>query len=428
MTPEQKLAALLKEGNDLRIKSKSAPLSDDDQTRAVEIAAEAADVRATIARTKQATDALSSMGEPTQDSADENPQLRGTRKAATLGQMFVQSKSYDDFKAEHPSGVESHAGKETPIRLKAVDNVARRYAQKDLLTTGTMDNDNVVRTNEVDDLVFRPERRLLEVITRGTTALTHFEYRQVIGKTNNAAIVAEATTSAQPTANTTTGVLEYPAGSGLKPLSTLSTRVQDAKAYTYADGMEVTNQELSDDGVIQSLIDSTLAENLEIEMENILLNGSGVDGEPAGIMNTTGVLQQAFVTDAPTSVRKALTQLRTTSGAQIRGVLLNPEDDEAWDLLKDLDGRYLGNGPFGTGPGTAWGYERIISQAIPVGQAIIGDFKTIHLLQREALTILAFNQHLDFARRNLTYIRAELRALQLIRNAAKLCVVDLVAG
>src|SRR5690606_6636289 len=111
---------------------------------------------------------------------------------------------------------------------------------------------------------------------------------------------------------------------------------------------------------------------------------------------TTGVLQQAFVTDMPTSIRKAITKLRTTSGANIRGVLLNPEDDEAWDLLKDSHGDWIGNGPFGQGPGSAWGYERIVSQAIPVGQALIGDFSTIHLLQKDPLEILAFNQHKDF--------------------------------
>jgi hypothetical protein len=74
-----------------------------------------------------------------------------------------------------------------------------------------------------------------------------------------------------------------------------------------------------------------------------------------------------------------------------------------------------------------WGYERIVSQSIAVGQAIIGDFKTIQLLDLEPLSIEAFNQHKDYAQRNLTYIRAEKRAVQLIRNPAKLCIVDLTA-
>lgn len=410
MGPKEKLAALNKEAAELKIKAAGEDFTEADADRAIEIAKEHGEVTATIARMDAATVALSQFGGATQDNTDEAPTVR---KTGSLGERFIQSAGYTDFKKSHPSGV----GKDTPISIKA-QNVGPRFVSKaDPIQTGVQGNAAAVRTGEVDDLVYRPERRLLEVITRGTTNLPWFQYRQVIGKTNNASIVAEA--------KTTTGT---DAAGGLKPLSTLTTQTADAKAYTYADGMEVTNQELTDDGIMQSLIDSTLAENLEIEIENILLNGAGTADEPAGILATSGVLQQAFVTDVPTTIRKAITLLRTTSGANIRGVLLNPTDDEAWDLLKDAEGRYLGNGPFGSGPGTAWGYERISSQAIPVGQALVGDFSTIHLLQLEALTILAFNQHKDYAQRNLTYIRAEERLVQLIRNAARLCLVDLTAG
>ena len=61
---------------------------------------------------------------------------------------------------------------------------------------------------------------------------------------------------------------------------------------------------------------------------------------------------------------------------------------------------------------------------VAVGKAIMGDFTTIHLLVREALKIQAFNQHKDFAQRNLNYVRAELRALQLLRAPARLVVAS----
>jgi hypothetical protein len=413
MTPEQRLAALLAEAETLKAKAQGPDFTEQDADRAVEISKEIGELRTTIEKKKAATEALNGLGGVAHDSADDAPAASTKTKGLSIGERFVQSDAFQAFKAAHPKPV----GKDTPISIKA-EGLGRLRARK-VLTTGTTGNAAPERIDDVDDLVFRPERRLLEVITRGTTNSPWFQYRQVIAKTNNAAVVAEATT------NSGTGT-----AGGVKPLSDLTTQTADAKAVTYADGMEVTNQELADDGVIQSLIDSTLRENLEITVEDTLINGdSGTNpDEPDGILHTTGVLQQAFATDAPTSIRKAITKLRTTSGAQIRGVLLNPEDDEAWDLLKDLEGRYLGAGPFGSGPRTAWGYERIESQAIEVGQAIIGDFSTIHLLDYEALAILAFNQHKDYAQRNLTYIRAELRATQLIRNAAKLCVVDLTAG
>lgn len=415
MDPKAKLAALNLEAAALRKKAleNAGDFTEADVARAEAIAKEHGDLTELIQRQKSAADSLVFAGSGESSQENDEP-AGGTNIGKTIGQRFVKSSGYQGFRKAHPTGV----GKDTPISIKA-ENVGGVIAKVDPAPLGTAGagNARAVRTNEIDDLVYRPERRLLDLITRGTTDLPWFQYRQVISKTNNASIVAEATDTTGTTPAT-----------GLKPLSTLTTKTAEAKAYTYADGMEVTNQELSDDGVMTALIDSTLTENLEIEIENVLLNGAGTADEPAGIFNTTGILQQAFATDVPTTVRKAITKLRNASGANIQGVLLNPEDDETWDLLKDLQGRYLGNGPFASGPSTAWGYERINSQAIPVGQAIAGDFKTIHLLQLEPLSILAFNQHKDYAQRNLSYVRAEERAVQLLRNAARLIIMDLVAG
>lgn len=417
MDPKLELKALLAEAAELRTKTASADFSEADANRAAEVVKRIGELNVIIKRIDDTAMALNAIGGGTVVEKDEDEGRSGQESPGrTVGERFVKSEAYKNFRKTHPSGV----GKDTPISIKAEHiggGPIRRKADPAPLDSGATGNARAVRTNDVDDLVYRPERRLLDLITRATTNLPYFQYRQIISKTNNAAIVAEATSTTGTTPAT-----------GLKPLSTLVTKTADARAYTYADGMEVTNQELSDDGIIQSLIDSTLTENLEIEIENILLNGAGTADEPAGILHTTGVLQQAFVKDVPTTVRKAITKLRTTSGAPIRGVLLNPEDDETWDLLQDSQGRYLGAGPFAAGPSTAWGYERINSQSIQVGQAIAGDFSTIHLLQLEALSVLAFNQHKDYAQRNLTYIRAEERAVQLIRNAARLCVIDLTAG
>ena len=422
MDPKKELQRLATEAQELRAKAADTAKewTDADEARVTEIVDRQKELTELIAKRENAAKSLDQFAaapaRQEQTNEDTNP---GAAKATTLGEAFVQSKAYKSLQENHPSGI----AKGTPINVEAKHIGPRQYRGKaGLLTSGGVGNPAPVRTGEVDDLVYRAPRRLLDVVTRGTTNLPWVEYRQVVSKTNNAAIVPEAETS-----DPIDGTEVTAAQGGLKPISTLTTQVAEAKAFTYADGMEVTNQELTDDGIIQSLINGTLTENLDILIEDMLLNGSGTAGEPTGILATTGVLQQAFATDVPTSIRKAITKLRTTSGAQIRGVLLNPEDDEAWDLVKDSHGDWVGNSPFNPNPGTAWGYERIESQAIPVGQALIGDFSTIHLLALEALSIQAFNQHRDFAQRNLVYIRAELRAMQLIRNAAKLCVVDLTA-
>ena len=413
MDPKQKLAALNAEAAALRTKAlnDAAGFSEADAARVTEIVKERGEITALLERQKNAAEALSFAVEAgdLQSSEEQAPAPR-TSKARTLGEAFVDSDVFKEFKKANPHG----AAKGTDIRLKASKLGIRKV---DPLNSDTHGNARAVRTGDVDDLVYRPQRRFLDLVTRGTTNLPWFQYRQIVSKTNNAALVNEAKTSTGTTPAT-----------GLKPLSTLTTQTAEAKEYTYADGMEVTNQELSDDGIMKALIDSTLTENLDILTERVLLHGAGTADEPAGVFNTTGVLQVAFDTDVPTTIRKAITKLRRTSGAQIRGVALNPEDDEAWDLLKDLDGRYLGGGPFAAGPSTAWGYERIDCEALEPGQAIAGDFSTIHLLDLDALAIEAFNQHKDYAQHNLVYVRAEQRKVQLIRNAARLAIIDLAAG
>jgi hypothetical protein len=416
VTPKEKLAALRAEAATLTTKAQAGTLTEEEATRAPLCVKEISDTNDLIMKQLNAAQSLAGLG-----ALDDQPgggvqkDDSGVTLSGSIGERFIKSEAYQNFVKSNPNmGVRDNSGEGTPINITAKNIGPGKMVRKAALDTVATGNARAVREAGITDLVYRQPRTLLDLITRGRTNLPWFQYRQLVTKTNNAAIVAEAANTAG------VGVT-----GGVKPLSTLTTATAEAKAFTYADGVEVTNQELSDDGIISTLIDSLLTENLDLKLEDVILNGLGTADEPAGIMNTSGVLAQAFATDVPTTLRKAITKLRTTSGGSVQAILLNPTDDEAWDLLKDTTGRYLGNGPFGQGPGTAWGFERIASQKIPVGKAVLGDFRQVQLLLLEALSILAFNQHKDYAQRNLTYVRAELRAVQLIRQPAKLCIANL---
>lgn len=416
MTLEELLAKARADAAELRTKAltKAAEFTEEDAENAEKIAKDIGSLEKRIAAKNAASAALGPIGDstPGNTSTTNDDPANAVKSYATAGESFVKSAAYAAFKKEYPNGPSD----EDLFRFKASTggSVVRKAS---VINTEGQGNVVPVRTGEVDDMVYRPETGFLDLITTGNTGIDYWQYRQIISKTNNASIVPEAIT------DDGVGI-----AGGVKPLSTLTTTTATARGHLYADGMEVTNKELRDDGIMSTLIDNTLRENLRLEVERVVLHGAGTDDEPAGLYNTPGVLQQAFAVDAPTSIRKAITKLRITSGAPISAVLLNPEDDEAWDLMKDVDGRYIGAGPFQAGITTAWGQRRIGTLAVPKGQAVIGDFKTIHLLQYAALQVQAFAQHSDFARRNLTYIRAEEEFVQLVRNAARLCIVDLTAG
>ncbi|MER7014554.1 phage major capsid protein [Saccharopolyspora sp. NPDC000359] len=328
--------------------------------------------------------------------------------AATFGEAFVKSAAYQEFRKEHPAGV----GQGTPVNIgrvkvgTAADWFARRKATLDT----TVARIQPVRMPMVD-MIDRDRLTLLDLIDRGQTS-GNFEYVQVTSVTRNAAIVGEG---------------------GLKPISDMATQLADAKVYTYADGYDVTNQLLADAPAFASYMNNELRYSLDSVVEDKLLNGSGANGEPRGLLNTTGVQEQTYTpgTDAKElvrAIRKGITKVTRLQGGQVTAVLMNPEDDEALDLMEDGNQRFYGQGPFGSGPATIWGRPRAISERVPQGTVILGDFKQVALLDREGLSVLAFNQHKDYAQRNMTYVRAELRAAQVIWKPNRLVVVKTVAA
>lgn len=315
----------------------------------------------------------------------------------TIGEAFVHSDAYLAFKnATTPDRTPVRIAK-TRVRVKQDPNP---------LSTALPGAVTPTVLPGYTDITYPKPNIFLDLITRGTTNSAYVQYRQLISVTNNAAAVKEG---------------------AAKPLSELGTQMAEAKEWTCADGIKVTNQELHDDGIISSLINSTLTRNLNAYLEKTILNGdSATDVAQKGILNTTGTQQVAFDTDVFATVRHAKTVL-SNIGTTIQAIVLNPEDNEAIDLMQDKQGRYFGQGPFSAGPSTLWGIPRIESQALPKGTAVMGEFSTVQLLNYVPLTIEAFNQNEDDARHNLTYVRAEERNMLFIREPKRIAVVKLSA-
>lgn len=395
--------------------------TDDEVTRIGEIKSEVDGLDTKIAKADQATktlDDLSKVDPEDQVVDDVDVTVTGQPKAAKgrFGETFVKSPEFERFRKDYPSGVGN--GSVVNIGRVKAGTMSEWMSHRKGLTTEIAHVPNI-RMPMVDQ-VDRDRLTLLDLISRGTTG-GNFEYLQVVGVDRGAAIVPE---SVQATEGENEG--EW-TDAGLKPLSNITTELADAKVFTYADGYEVTNQLLSDAPALASYLNNELDYSLDNVVEHYLLNGEGSNGEPTGLLNTTGVQEQAFDTDMVTTIRKAITRV-TRLGGSVTAVLMSPEDDEAWDLLQDGNDRYYGLGPFGSGPGTAWGRPRATSERLSPGQVILGDFRQIALLDREGLSIQAFNQHRDFAQRNLTYVRAELRAAQVIWRPNRLVVASVANG
>jgi HK97 family phage major capsid protein len=406
MNLKAQLAALQAELLSIKTAAQSAKrdFTDDELTQIEAKSAEATDLKARIERIEASEKSLAGLIDG--GKADDSAEKGGDDDTQTpLGERFMKSDPYQRFLKSGTPGVGS------PILIDTVriGSMKEFFANRKAGLTSDVARVQPVRVPTVD-LVDRPQLSLLDLISRGQTG-GNFEYVQIVSVTRNAAIVAESTSGTDNV---------------LKPVSELTTALADAKVYTYADGYEVTNQLLADAPAFATYMDNELRYSLDGVVEDKLLHGSGVNGEPKGLFNTSGVQELEFTGAEPVdfvkAVRKGITKVTRLQGGRVDAVLINPEDEEAIDLMQDGVERFYGQGPFGTGPATLWGRARVLSEAVEPGSFILGDFKQIALLDREGLSIQAFNQHKDFAQRNRTYVRAELRAAQVVWKPARLVI------
>lgn len=341
----------------------------------------------------------------------------------TFGEAFVKSDAFKSFEKEYPSGI----SKGSPVNIPRVKVGERgawgqaRSGQK-ALTFGQ------ARTQPTRfptiDLVERDRLSILDLIDTTGSTDGDFDYVQVTGVTRNAKIVGELT-AASPEQD-------------LKPVSDMTTTLADAKVYTYADGYDVTNKLLRNAPAFATYMNGELTYSLDNLIEEKLLNGSGTNGEPRGILTTSGIQSQTYTAAALDSdgmpsdatakafiraVRLAILKVTRLQGGSVTGIALSPEMDAAMDLLQDNDGRYFSGGPFSQGPNTLWGRPRVTSERLVATHAVLGDWKQVALLDHEGLSVLVFNQHKDYAQRNLNYVRGELSAAQAIWKPNRLAHV-----
>lgn len=328
-----------------------------------------------------------------------------------LGQRFIRGKAYEEW---HKGAEALGVGGDIRIAKTHVGTMRDYFDAKAGTAIGTpIAHPQNVRMPAVD-LVNRPAITLLDYISRGTTS-GDFDYLQITSVTRNTGIVPENTGD--------------DATDTLKPQSTFGTNLESAKVYQYADGYTVTNQLLQDDQAMASFLQGEFDYSFSLKLADMLLNGTGTNGEPKGLLATTGVQAGEWAKaddearNIVIAIRQSLTKLRNV-GASANAILINPADAEKIDLMEDVNKRFMGNGPFSTGPTTVWSRPLVECDQVDEGKIIVGDFKQLALLDRSGLTVEAFNQHKDYAARNLTYVRAELRAAQVVWRPAFFVVLE----
>ncbi|MDO3058484.1 MULTISPECIES: phage major capsid protein [Mycobacteriaceae] len=264
------------------------------------------------------------------------------------------------------------------------------------------------RTDIVEMLGRRP-LRLRDLCAKRRTTSDVVEFVRETSHTNNAAPVPEATSSAAPTAPGSAGPLVNNPNGGYKPEGSWAFEVKQATVKTIAEWVPVSKRALADVAQLEGLINDELQFDIAEAEDNQFLNGDGTGENHTGILNTSGIQTQAFTTDIFTSLRKAITKLRTVGRVQPNAILVSPAVKEQIELTKDEMGRYYYAGPFNTGITTLWGLPVVDSEIMPDTHALPGDFSKAVIWDREQTSITMTDSHADFFIRNLVAVLAEER-------------------
>jgi HK97 family phage major capsid protein len=174
---------------------------------------------------------------------------------------------------------------------------------------------------------------------------------------------------------------------GLKPESAYGiTRIESPLAVIAHLVTGVNRIDLSDAQFLAEFIRGQMLNDLRIEIDDELVNGSAPP-ELIGILNTPGILTQAFATDVLTTLRKAATALQLQNFVP-NGLAIHPTNAEALDLTKDTTGRfYFASSPNDGGASPVWGTRTVVSAALPVNTAILADWSNGILFMREQATV-----------------------------------------
>ena len=339
-------------------------------------------------------------------------------KGMTLGEAFTKSPAYAEFVGQFrkPDGSLKDV---RDLRSGQFDvRSFQEFVGKDLVT-GASDTSGGAfvqpyRYGPVTDLVGQRTLTVRDLCTNLQITSDTFDYVRVTGKTNNAAGVAEATSSADPayTTDGATVTVTPAAGGGYKPESAMTLAVVSTPVETIAHLMPLTRRAAADAPQVRALIDQFLLYGLDEEVEDQILNGDGTSPNLEGILQTTGI---NTVGSAGTDIDAIVDAIRTIRADRRNptAMVIHPNDwySTGFLLAKDSQNRYLLGDPRASVDqlNTLWGLRVVVTEAMTENTALVGDFRQCVVADRMQNTIYVTDSHKDWFARNLLAVLAETR-------------------
>ncbi len=306
----------------------------------------------------------------------------------SLGQMFIDS---DEFKS---------ATTNEPCKV--------RFEAKDITNAGNVATGvsrSVLVPEQQSGMVTPPEQelRIRSLIPVGQTSSNSIRYIRETGYTNNAAAVAEGAT---------------------KPKSELTFGEELASVQKIAHYFRVSMEALDDAPMLRSYIDGRGRYGLLLKEEQDLLNGTGTTPQIHGLLPQATAYDSTIISgytpaNIVDDIRVAKLQVRKAQ-YPASGVVLNPEDWAAIELLKDNDNNYQYSAVTTGAVPRLWGLPVVTSDSMAPGDFLVGAFSLgAQIWDRMGMTVMASTEDGDNFKENMVSILFEKRlALEVSRPEA----------
>lgn len=350
------------------------------------------------------------------DEAAQNVEKQRTRMARAH-ELLASNEFQSYLRAIAPNG---QVSENTPVGSPKFQLSGRMLppAKNTLITGGSTSGGAFFQTDYQNDLYVpyvQPGLTVRDLVQNRRTDADVVSFPRAVTHANAAAEAAEATTADDPAiSGASPGPYTVAAASGAKPEGAFTWEIVTQAVGPIAEGVPISKRTLMNASELEDIIDQQLRYDIEQRLNTQMIAGNGTAPNFRGIRNTTGILTQAFSNNVIETLRKAKTKVTDTStgsGKIPNGAVLTPASMEALDLFRvggstTTDGPFLVN-PFGAGVQSLWGMALVTDPGMTTNKAIVGYFRDAVLWDRQQATVEVFDQHKDFAARNLVYLLGE---------------------
>lgn len=318
-----------------------------------------------------------------------SPAGRGRGEVKSLGRLFTESEGYKNRRAK----------RDINVALPEFDYLE----QKTLMETGAGFAPESVRTGRVVEYAHR-RPVIADLIPQTPTSQAAILYMEETTFTNSSDTRSEG---------------------GQAGESALAYTERSETVREIAHFLPVTEIQLEDAPMVESVINNRLLTMLDLTEEVQLMSGDGNAPDMTGFLVKSGVQSQAKGSDpTPDAIYKGMTLVRHTGFAEPSGVVFHPNDWQDIRLLRTTDGIYIWGSPAEAGPERIWGLPAVITTAATENTALLGDFQLYsEIFRRRGANIKVSDSHSDYFIKGKLAIRADKRLVLVIYRAAAFCKV-----